>query len=77
MNNLRIRSASEQLADFLKEEIRSRTWTGTMPGESWMVTQLQMGRDTMRAAMAHLEEEGGPRGTSGTRVSAPGAGFHR
>lgn len=58
MKNLRIRSASEQLADFLKEEIRCRTWTGTMPGESWMVTQLQVGRDTVRSAMAQLEEEG-------------------
>lgn len=58
MKNLRIRSASEQLADFLKEEIRCRTWTGTMPGESWMVSHLQLGRDTVRAAMAQLEEEG-------------------
>jgi DNA-binding LacI/PurR family transcriptional regulator len=58
MKSLRIRSASEQLADFLKEEIRSRRWTGTMPGESWMVSQLQVGRDTVRAAMAQLEGEG-------------------
>jgi DNA-binding LacI/PurR family transcriptional regulator len=58
MKNLRIRSASEQLADFLKEEIRSRTWTGTLPGEIWLVTHLQVGRDTVRAAMAQLEEEG-------------------
>lgn len=58
MRSLRIRSASEQLADFLKEEIRSRTWTGTMPGESWLVKNLQIGRDTVRAAMSHLEEEG-------------------
>ena len=58
MRNLRIRSASEQLADYLKEEIRRRTWTVNMPGESWMVTHLQVGRDTVRAAMTHLEEEG-------------------
>jgi DNA-binding LacI/PurR family transcriptional regulator len=58
MNNLRIRSASEQLADFLKDEIRSRRWTGTMPGESWMVTRLRVGRDTVRGAMAQLEGEG-------------------
>lgn len=58
VRTLCIRSASEQLADFLKDEIQSRTWTDTMPGESWMVTQLQVGRDTVRAAMAHLEEEG-------------------
>lgn len=58
MKNLRIRSASGQLAEYLKEEIRSRRWTGTMPGESWMVTHLQVGRDTVRAAMTQLEEEG-------------------
>lgn len=58
MRNLRIRSASEQLADFLEEAIRSRTWTGAMPGENWLVTHLQVGRDTVRAAMTHLEEAG-------------------
>lgn len=58
MRNLRIRSASEQVADYLKEEIQSRKWVGTMPGESWLVTQLQIGRDTVRAAMAQLENEG-------------------
>ena len=58
VKNLRIRSASGQLAEYLKEEIRSRRWTDTMPGESWMVTHLQVGRETVRAAMAQLEEEG-------------------
>lgn len=58
MSNLHIRSASEQVADYLKKEIRSRKWTGTMPGESWLVTELQLGRDTVRAALAHLEKEG-------------------
>jgi DNA-binding LacI/PurR family transcriptional regulator len=69
MKSLRIRSASEQLADYLKEEIRSRTWTGTMPGESWLVKNLQVGRDTVRAAMTHLEEEG--------VVASQGQGQHR
>ena len=55
---LRIRSAAEQLADYLREEIRSRTWGGTMPGENWLVSHLQVGRDTVRAAMALLEAEG-------------------
>ena len=58
MKNLRIRSASGQLAEYLKEEIRSRRWIGTMPGESWIMTHLQVGRDTVRAAMAQLEKEG-------------------
>jgi DNA-binding transcriptional regulator YhcF (GntR family) len=53
-----IRSASEQLTDFLREQILSRKWTETMPGESWMVTQLQVGRETVRAAMMQLEAEG-------------------
>jgi hypothetical protein len=39
-----------RVADFLKEQIRSRRWSGTMPGESRMVTRLQVGRDTVRAA---------------------------
>ena len=69
MKNLRIRSASEQLADYLKEEIRSRTWTGTMPGESWLVKNLQVGRDTVRAAMTHLEEAG--------VIASQGQGQHR
>lgn len=58
MRNLRIRSASEQVADFLKEQIQSRSWTGKMPGESQLVTQLQIGRNTVRAAMTQLEKEG-------------------
>lgn len=58
MKRLHIRSASEQVADFLKEEIRQRTWTGTMPGEQWLVTQLHAGRNTVRAALDLLETEG-------------------
>ncbi len=58
MEDMRIRSASGQLAEYLKEQIRNRKWTNTMPGESWMMTHLQVGRGTVRAAMAQLEEEG-------------------
>jgi DNA-binding LacI/PurR family transcriptional regulator len=58
MKNLRIRSASGQLAEYLKEEIRAGRWTGTMAGETWLVTNLKVGRDTVRAALAQLEDEG-------------------
>jgi hypothetical protein len=58
MENMRILSASGQLAEYLKEQIRARKWTNTMPGESWMMAQLQVGRGTVRAALAQLEEEG-------------------
>ncbi|MFM2171257.1 MAG: hypothetical protein RI957_1486 [Verrucomicrobiota bacterium] len=57
MKKLHIRSASQQLAAYLKEEIRSRRWTDTMPGESWIMNHLHVGRDIVRAAMAQLEEE--------------------
>jgi len=58
MSYLRIRSATGQLADYLKDEIRAGRWTDRMPGESWLMTHLQVGRGTVRAAMAQLEEEG-------------------
>ena len=58
MKSLRIRTAPEQLADHLKEEIRAGRWTERMPGESWLLTHLHVGRETVRAAMVLLEREG-------------------
>jgi DNA-binding GntR family transcriptional regulator len=58
MKHLRIRSASGQFAEYLREQIRERKWTDRMPGETWLMTHLQVGRGTVRAAMAQLEEEG-------------------
>jgi len=58
MKSLRIQSATEQLADHLKKEILAGRWTERMPGENWLMTHLQVGRATVRAAMARLEEEG-------------------
>ena len=58
MKNLNIRSATGQLAEFLKDEIRTGRWTERMPGESWLMMHLQVGRGTVRGAMAQLEEEG-------------------
>lgn len=58
MESLRIRTAYEQLADYLKEGIRAGRWTGQMPGEGWIMTHLQVGRDTVRAAISLLEQEG-------------------
>jgi DNA-binding LacI/PurR family transcriptional regulator len=58
MKALRIRSAADQLADYLKEEILAGRWTERMPGESWLMERLELGRGTVRAAMARMEEEG-------------------
>ena len=58
MKNLNIRTATGQLAEFLKDEIRGGRWTDRMPGESRLMTDFQVGRGTVRAAMAQLENEG-------------------
>lgn len=58
MDPLRIFSASEQVAGYLREELLRGTWTGTMPGEDRLVAQLGVGRDTVKMALRHLENEG-------------------
>ncbi len=58
MEKARIRTASEQLADTLKEEIRRGTFGELMPGVHHLVRELQVGYDTARAALVQLEKEG-------------------
>ena len=58
MKPLRILSASEQVAGHLREELLRGTWHATMPGEDRLVAQLGVGRDTVKIALRHLEEEG-------------------
>ena len=58
INALRVRSASEQVADHLREELIRGTWSGTMPGETQLLARLGVGRDTIKAALSLLENEG-------------------
>ncbi len=58
MSSLQILSASEQVADYLKGELLRRRWTGTMPGGDRLVSELGIGRETVRAALSQLEDEG-------------------
>lgn len=58
MRHFRLRSSSTQLADFLREELRSGAWGKAMPGESWLVSNLRVGRNIVRAALKQLEKEG-------------------
>ena len=58
MGILQIKSASQQVADYLREEIKRGTWRGTMPGQSQLLTQLGVGKDTVSAALTLLEQEG-------------------
>ncbi|MFK7849844.1 MAG: substrate-binding domain-containing protein [Akkermansiaceae bacterium] len=57
-NALRIKSASEQVADHLREELIRGTWSGTMPGETQLLAKLGVGRDTIKIALTLLEKEG-------------------
>lgn len=58
MKSFRIQTSSEQVAEHLRTEILARTWTGTMPGEGWLASQLAVGRDTVKAAVQLLERQG-------------------
>jgi DNA-binding LacI/PurR family transcriptional regulator len=58
MTMLRIKSASQQVADHLREELVRGTWSGSMPGETHLLAHLGVGRDTIKAALSLLEQEG-------------------
>jgi DNA-binding LacI/PurR family transcriptional regulator len=58
MKPLRVKTSSEQVADHLRAEIMAGTWPDAMPGEGWLVSELGVGRDTVKAALAHLERKG-------------------
>ncbi|QTN33034.1 substrate-binding domain-containing protein [Akkermansiaceae bacterium] len=58
MGNLRILSASQQVAEHLRSELLSGRWTGAMPGEDKLIAQLGAGRATVKAALRQLEDEG-------------------
>ncbi|WP_158279754.1 substrate-binding domain-containing protein [Coraliomargarita sinensis] len=53
-----IKTASEQVADLLHEQIMRRTWTETMPGVQCLVKELQVGFQTVKSALGQLENEG-------------------
>ncbi|MEY3394706.1 MAG: hypothetical protein RL346_942 [Verrucomicrobiota bacterium] len=58
MKSIKIRTPSEQVADHLRDEILARTWIDTLPGEGWLARELAVGRDTVKAAVQHLELQG-------------------
>ncbi len=58
MGTMHVLTASEQVAGYLREELRRGTWHETMPGEDRLVAQLGVGRDTIKMALRSLEEEG-------------------
>jgi DNA-binding LacI/PurR family transcriptional regulator len=55
---LRIRTASEQVADYLRDEIIRGKWSDFLPGSVSLANELGVGHDTMEAAMQLLQSEG-------------------
>ena len=58
MRPVKVKTSSEQIADYLRKEILDRTWTKTLPGEAKLASELAIGHGTIKAALAQLEREG-------------------
>jgi DNA-binding LacI/PurR family transcriptional regulator/biotin operon repressor len=58
MDEFRVFSASEQVAEFLRQRLRRGVWSETMPGGERLSRELGVGRMTIEAALAQLEQEG-------------------
>ena len=51
-------SLAAQVADALRDKIRSQTWTEWLPSERTLAETLQVSRKTLRKALAQLQREG-------------------
>lgn len=58
MDYLRILTATEQLAAYLRKQLIQGTWRELMPGELQLAAQLGVGRDTVKEALKLMEKEG-------------------
>lgn len=58
MKHLQILTAPEQTAKYLREELEAGRWRQVMPGEDRLITELGIGRHTVKAALKQLEKEG-------------------
>jgi DNA-binding LacI/PurR family transcriptional regulator len=56
-----------EVADCLRVRLAKGEWVRMMPGEMELARELQVGRNTIRAALAVLEKEGMIRATMGKR----------
>jgi len=66
-------SVPEQTAAHLREGMRTGRWSGTLPGVKRLAEDLDVSRNTLRAALRQLEAEGllGGRGTGRSRGIMP------
>ena len=58
MAEFRVRTATEQVADHLREAIARRHWGAQLPGGSRLAKELGVGKSTIEGALALLEAEG-------------------
>lgn len=58
MADFRVRTATEQVADYLREAIARREWAGRLPGASRLAKELGVGKGTIERGLALLEAEG-------------------
>ncbi len=72
MATLRRQTLAEQTADRLREDITARRWTTLLPGVAALAAELDVSRDTVRAALRLLERDGllQPRGEGRARAIA-------
>ena len=55
---IRVLSAVEQVADFLRDELMRGQWSGHLPGVDRLAPELGVSRKTLEAALRQLEGEG-------------------
>ena len=60
------------VAAFLRERLLRGDWARVLPGETELARELQVGRNTIRAALAVLEKDGLIRTASGKRREVVG-----
>ena len=58
MSELRISSVADQVADYLRGQILSGRWSGTMPGRHELAAELGINHKTAEAALRLLEGQG-------------------
>jgi DNA-binding LacI/PurR family transcriptional regulator len=58
MAHFLVRSATEQVAEHLRDEIRRGRWVVHLPGSHKLARELGIGKGTIEAALALLEAEG-------------------
>ncbi|MFT6863046.1 MAG: DNA-binding LacI/PurR family transcriptional regulator [Akkermansiaceae bacterium] len=77
MNSLGILNAAEQVARYLRGELRQGRWTGLMPGINQLTKELGVNHKTIESAVILLEKEGilvgqGPRRRKKIEMSEEG-----